>query len=516
MKKLKELLSGISINAIHGAKIDNELISSIAYHSAQVRPGTLFVCIKGYKTDGHQFLSDALARGAKAAIVERIMEEVDIPQYVTEDSRLALALASSNFYDLPAQKMKMIGVTATNGKTTTTYMINQILEKHGLKTGMVGTVVIKADDEFLSSELTTPQSLDLQKHLAHMVQKDVSAVTMEVSSSALDLKRVGGIDYDIGVFNNISREHIDLHETFDNYLKIKSSLITDLGKQAVAVLNADQEECYRLKEQAKSAVVTYSVESDKGDLTCQNLDLSTGRGTFLVRLRPDHFLHKFYPDDSSFEIKLKVPGYHSVYNAMAAITVGMLCQIPISTIQQALWEFSGVERRFELIYEEDIKIFDDHFANAGNIDVTLGTLEKMDYSTFILIYAIRGSRGPIVNRENAKAICKWAKILDFDTVYATLSRSHTGEKDWVTEEEVSALKEVLDSEGIRLELYDEIKDVCSKGLDIAKEGDVILLAGCQGMDFGASIMLREIYERHPNLDKKNLFRPLENRVCGVE
>lgn len=513
MRSLKELLSEIEVDSVYGEKILPSLVTGIAYHSGKVKPGNLFVCIKGYRTDGHQYLNEAFQNGALAAVVEYFVDDVKIPQYRTPDSRFALALLSSSFYDHPSRKMRMIGVTATNGKTTTTYMLNHILERRGLKTGMIGTVVIKSDDEIVASDLTTPESLDLQGYLAHMNEKHVTTVCMEVSSSALELKRVGGISFDIAVFNNISREHIDLHGSFERYCQIKSSLITNLNEKSIAVLNGDSAELLALKNKTKARSFCYSVESDIGDIVCENLDLSTGKAVFDVRIKNKCLLQSGFPD--CFQIQLKVSGYHSVYNAMAAITVSLLSQVPIPTIQEALSDFGGVERRFELIFDKEFKIFDDHFANAGNIDVTLETVRKMSYEKFILIYAVRGSRGVIVNRENAEAIAKWSKILSFDQVIATASRSHTTSKDKVTKEEIQVLQEVLQSHSIKLELFDEIEDACKRALDLVDPGDVILMAGCQGMDHGAPIMLEEIHHRRPEIDTQELFAPLQNRVCST-
>ena len=223
MVKLAELLNVIEVKDVYKDK--DLTISGISYHSQRTTDENLFVCIKGYKTDGHKYLPQAVQNGAVAAIVEEIQENVNIPQYVVENSRIALARLGSAFYNNPSNKMNMIGITATNGKTTTSFMTNAILENEGLKTGLVGTVVIKIDDESIPSDLTTPESSDLQYYLSRMVDKHVSHVTMEVSSSALELYRVEGVDYDIVTLNNISREHIDSHGSFERYFEAKSSLI---------------------------------------------------------------------------------------------------------------------------------------------------------------------------------------------------------------------------------------------------------------------------------------------------
>jgi UDP-N-acetylmuramoyl-L-alanyl-D-glutamate--2,6-diaminopimelate ligase len=174
-----------------------------------------------------------------------------------------------------------------------------------------------------------------------------------------------------------------------------------------------------------------------------------------------------------------------------------------------------VERRFEFIFEKDFKIIDDHFANSGNIDVTLGTLEFMDFKELKMVYAIRGGRGPVVNRENAQTILKWAPKIGITNIIATFSRSHVDEKDIVTDEEIGVFVETMANSGIKIELYEELPDAIALALSRAKEGDLILLAGCQGMDFGAKIALEQLHELRPEIDAKELFIPLASRVAGI-
>jgi len=510
---LKELLTAVEI--LNKNEIVDLNISGLAYHSGMVVPGNLFVCIKGYKTDGHQYLSHAVEKGAIAAIVEEVQEDISIPQFIVKNSRVALARLADYFYNHPSRKMTMIGITATNGKTTTTFMTNAILENEGFKTGLIGTVEIKIDDYSIPSVLTTPESLDLQNYLSQMVSRDVSHVSMEVSSNALETHRVETVDYDIVTFNNISREHIDSHGSFEKYYEIKSSLITEANEKTYAVLNLDDPYSASLINKTKAKVITFGVEHKEGHLTCKNLDLSTGRARFTVEiLKPiKRFPYEYQPCE--FDIELSVPGLHSVYNSMVAITVGLLCGVSIETIQKTMKTFVGVERRFEYIFEDDFKIIDDHFANAGNIHVTLKTLQHMDFKNLHLVYAIRGGRGPTVNRENAEAIAEWALKLGYREIIATKSISHVTSKDFVTEEEVDAFLKVLSEANLKVDLYDELQDAILSAVEKANTGDLIILGGAQGMDYGAGIALEIIRERKPNIPVSKLFSPLQYRVAGV-
>ncbi len=511
---LKEMLEPLTIK---NSRMGQEMlqITGMAYHSERVAPGNLFVCIKGYKTDGHRFLSNAVAKGASAAIVEHFQEGIVIPQYLVDDSRQALAALADNYYDHPSRKLKTIGITATNGKTTTAFMTNSILEEHSLKTGLVGTVIVKIGNTVRPAVLTTPESLDLHHIFHQMVEGGITHATMETSSSGLELHRVGNVDFNIVVINNISREHIDLHGSFESYFNAKAKLVREAKEDAWAVFNLDCPYTASLVGQTEANTVTYGLKNSDADILVRDLDLSSGRAKFNVELRNPSLIKLFNNVSESFSIELSVLGLHSVYNAMAAAIVGLLNGIPVTTIQQALRKFRGVERRFELIFEDDIMIIDDHFANSGNIDVTLETLKFMDYRKLHLVYAIRGSRGVTVNRESAQALARWAPALGVKEVIATTSNSHVTEKDLVSDEELTVFQDVINQAGIKVKLYEELPDAIAHGLLNAEEKDVLLLAGCQGMDHGARICLEQLHDSRPELEKEKVFEALKNRVAGL-
>lgn len=503
-------------NLIQSIEIDDQKnpqdiqINGVAYHSQKVLPGDLFVCVKGFKTDGHKYLKDAIKNGAKAAIVEAF-QPVEIPQYKVNNSRKALAEVSASFYQHPSKQMHMVGVTATNGKTTTTYMLNSILESSGKKTGLIGTVVIKNDQEIKKATLTTPESLDLQKYLHEMAKNNVSHVTMEASSAAIKLMRNHGVDYDVVALNNLSKEHMGFHKSLEDYRNTKKGFITSVKKSGWAVLNLDDEQSSSLVDQVDANVITYGINDQSGHITIENLDLSTGVATFdVVILKPFKNINP-----QRFEVKLSVAGYHSVYNAIAALSMALASDISIEDIQKGLSAFKGVERRFEMIYDREFKVFDDHFANVGNINVTFKTMEFMTYDSLVLIYAIRGSRGVITNRENAEAIVEWSKKLGFNKVIATMSRRTTGEKDNVTEEELNVFKEVVQATDLEVEYYDRLEDAIEEGLARVNPSDVILLAGCQGMDHGGRILLEKISKGLPKDEKEEIMKPLRSRVAGM-
>jgi len=494
MMKLTKLMQAIDVLETRGEK--ETTITGISFHSGRAAEGHLFVCVTGYKTDGHKYLAQAVQNGAAAAIVETFQDGFDIPQIRVANSRIALARLGAAFYGHPSENMTMIGITATNGKTTTSYMTNAMLENHGYKTGLIGTVVIKIDDTSIPAQLTTPESLDLQHYLWQMENRGVSHVTMEVSSAALEAHRVETVDYDIVTFNNLSREHIDSHGSFERYFEAKSSLIRNASEKSVAVLNLDDEYSASLVGETKAQVLTFGVRSREGHFYCKDLDLSTGRGKYKFEIRQAFEARNVEFEPGEFEVELSVPGLHSVYNSMVAIINALLCGVSPATIQRTLRTFPGVERRFQFIYEgEDFSIIDDHFANPGNINVTLETLKFMDYEKLHLVYAIRGERGPTVNRENAEAIADWMARLELDEIIATKSVSHVTSKDRVTDEEAQVFLETMEKANIRVRLYDELPDAIAEALSRVGQGDLILLGGCQGMDPAAEIALGMVRER---------------------
>ena len=513
MIKLSKLLKSIEVvKSFNEKEMD---IKGISYNSKEVKEGYLFVCIKGYKTDGHKYIPQAIKNGAKGIIVEDVQDIPEIPQFQVKDSRKALSALSARFYGYPSKDMKVIGITGTNGKTSTSFLTNTILESHRLKTGLIGTIMVKYGSYLKPSILTTPESLDLQNYFYQMRKENISHTVMEVSSSALELNRVADVDYDIVALNNISREHIDVHGSFDEYFKIKSSLIKNIKEDGWAILNLDCPYSSSLINKTRGNVLTYGIKDKNGYLSIRDLDLSTGRAKFTVELSKFLTVGKTEYKPQKFRIELSVPGYHSVYNSLVAVSIGLLCQVPISTIQEALGSFTGVERRFQFIYDEDFKIIDDHFANSGNIDVTMETLSLMDYKNIHLVYAIRGNRGVVTNSENAETIAKWVKKLGIKGIIATKSSSHVTEKDKVSDEELRVFKKIMDREGITLYLYDKLPHAIDHALANVSSGDIILLAGCQGMDYGAQITLEKLYKLRPDLNKERLLEPLKSRIAGI-
>lgn len=499
-----------SINLDEKIEID---IKGIGYHSGEIRDGYLFVAIKGYITDGHKYIRNAIDNGAILVIVEEFVDE-NIAQIKVKNSRKALSSISAKFYNNPSKDIKTIGVTATNGKTTTTFMLNQIYEEAGFKTGIVGSVLNKVGEDYAPAYLTTPESLDLHKFFNKMREEKVERVIMEASSSALELYRVDDVDFDIVSFNNFSREHIDQHGSFENYWKYKSSLITGVKEEGISILNIDDRKIKTLLNRENKNMIPFSIENDKGLIYCENVHLDMGRANFDVIIKEDIELLNGNIKKDKFHISLGIPGLHSLENAMMAIVIALADNISSEVIIKALKEFKGVERRFEYIYEDDFLIIDDHFANVKNINITLETLSKIPRNKLHLIYAIRGNRGVTVNKENAETLISWKEELGLEEIVATRSIGNVTDKDKVSNDEERVFKEIINESGLKLHLFDGLEEAIKYSLKDIEDGDVVLLAGCQGMDYGGEIALNYISEIRDDIDEKKLFAPLRRRVVG--
>ena len=263
--KPSKILKGIA--EINDAE-DTE-ISSVEYDSRKVKEGSLFVAVKGYETDGHKYIDSAVKNGA-AAILAQEKRECAVPLICVPDTRRALAAAGANFFGRSADRLKIIGVTGTNGKTTVTYLVKQILDLVGIKTGLIGTNKNMIGDKVLETGRTTPESLELQKLFAEMEKEGATHVIMEVSSHALALSRTYGIEFEVGAFTNLTQDHLDFHRTMEEYCRAKSLLFSQCRK---GVINKDDKWGKVIDDSAKCPVMTYSIH-EESDLRAENVKLS--------------------------------------------------------------------------------------------------------------------------------------------------------------------------------------------------------------------------------------------------
>lgn len=412
------------------------------------------------------------------------------------------------------KKLKVVGVTATNGKTSTTTIIDSILRYSQYTTALLGTVVNKIGNYEEKAILTTPESKDLQKLFYKMIEEDIDVCVMEVSSNALELKRVHDVDFDIVAMNNISREHLDQHGSFENYFFYKQKLITEAKKEAIAIINLDDEYASTLLTKTKAQVITFSLKNEIADIYCSDIDINKIQPTFTLHVKqPIHLRNGKTIEQGSHEFTLSIGGYHSVMNATSAICCALCIGVKMNDIINGLKQFGGVERRFQLIYQDEFKVFDDHFANEGNVNATLQSVNMMQYENFNLVYAIRGDRGVQVNLDVIETLIKWKNRLKIKNLIVTAYEDFKIPNNIVTEEEKEIVLKTLDQHEIPYTYYPHLYDAIQHTINKSKQGDIVLLAGCQGMDNGAKTLLN-VLKNNSNANCDALEKLVEKRVAG--
>jgi UDP-N-acetylmuramoyl-L-alanyl-D-glutamate--2,6-diaminopimelate ligase len=317
-------------------------VRHIQYDSRKVGRDDLFVAIKGGNVDGHAFISDVVAAGAKVVVVEEDAAMPDsffmhagVVKVVVQDARKALALMSANFYGQPSHKLRLIGVTGTNGKTSTTYLIKSLLEAHGEKVGLIGTIEYKIDSDMIPATHTTPESLELNQLLSTMAQRGCTSAVMEVSSHSLALNRVYGLRFAAAVFTNLTQDHLDFHETMEKYFQSKKVLFDELHPGAAAITNADDEFGKRIISGTRARALTYSI-GGSASVVATNVNLSLTRTEFAVQYH-----------NSSQQITSTLIGRFNVQNILAAYATGIELGIEPPTIAQGIARLNAVPGRFQ-------------------------------------------------------------------------------------------------------------------------------------------------------------------------
>ncbi|WP_026674378.1 UDP-N-acetylmuramoyl-L-alanyl-D-glutamate--2,6-diaminopimelate ligase [Alkalihalobacterium bogoriense] len=365
---------------------ENPNITSIEMDSREVKNGSLFVCLKGFHVDGHDYIDEAISNGAVAILTERTVN-VSVPAIVVKDTSLALAVIANHFYHYPTNQLTLVGVTGTNGKTTTTHIIEQIVQNAKRNTGLIGTMYKKIGEVIYDTKNTTPESLELQKTFAQMVSNEVEVAIMEVSSHALDLGRVRGSNFDIGVFTNLTPEHLDYHETMEKYKQAKGLLFSQLGnrydKEArkVAVLNEDDPVSNEYKRMTAAQVITYGIKQ-QSDVMAHSVSMKTS-GT--------HFILKT-PIGSS-PVSMKLVGLFSVYNVLAAVSTSLALGIKLKTIVESIEQIEGVPGRFELVdVGQPFSVIVDYAHTADSLKNVLKTIKEFAKGDVWCIVGCGGDR----------------------------------------------------------------------------------------------------------------------------
>lgn len=384
MKKLSQLLNKLQIA---GCDIGGDPdILSVAYDSRKVLAGSLFFCIKGATVDGHDFARTAVQQGAVAVIAERELPDLGVPVIVTADIRRAMQIIVPYFLDYPTAHMKLIGVTGTNGKTTTTNIIYNILKNAGHRVGLIGTIETKYGDKRIGSKNTTPDIIDLQYLLYDMYQAGTEYVVMEVSSHALALERTAGCFFDAAVLTNITQDHLDFHQTFDNYVQAKALLFANLNSSGklntLAVINKDDPSAeYIAKVSTADTALAYAIESE-----AQVRPLE-------YRLHLDAMTLIMATPQGELSCHVATTGLFNVYNIMAATAVTIHLGVALKTIKETLDNFHPVDGRFELVKAgQDFSVIVDYAHTPDGLENVLKTARQIATGRVIAVFGCGGNR----------------------------------------------------------------------------------------------------------------------------
>lgn len=451
--KLAELIADVEVKEIIGSEQLN--ISGVAFNSREVRPGNIFVCITGFKTDGHKYAEDAVSRGAIAVIAERDMSELGVTCIICENTRLALAKAAANFFGHPERNFKLIGVTGTNGKTTTTYLIKSVLESMGRRVGLIGTNQNMIGAEVIPSKHTTPDALELMQLFSKMAEKGAEYVVMEVSSHSLALDRVTACRFDVGAFTNITQDHLDFHKTMEKYLEAKGILF---GISNAGVINKDDDGAdYLIGASKCDKLLTYGADNEC-DLQACDIELSEKGVRFCVCYKGE-----------KHEVELGIPGMFSVYNALTAIGCLISAGIPMEQAVEGLKCARGVKGRVEVVEtDRDFSVIIDYAHTPDGLYNVIRTIRGFCKGRVITVFGCGGDRD-VTKRPKMGRIA--AELSDYCVVTSDNPRSEDPEKI-VAEVEVG-VKEGNCEYSVVTNRFEAIEFA----LDIAKANDVVLLAG---------------------------------------
>jgi UDP-N-acetylmuramoyl-L-alanyl-D-glutamate--2,6-diaminopimelate ligase len=456
MVKLSQLLQALKEKEVSDPQ-DTE-IERIFYDSRKIKKNSLFVAIKGFRTDGHRFINQALLRGAKAVVMEkRIPLGEGATGILVPDTREALALLADRFYHHPSRKIKLIGITGTNGKTTTSYLTHSILTSNKKGCGLLGTIAHKIGSKTIPAQITTPESLDLQFLLSQLVEKKIKYAVMEVSSHSLELSRIERVKFSIAVFTNLSIDHLDFHQTIENYLEAKTRLFTRLGKRAFAIINIDDPRSRYIKERTPCSILTYGIER-KADVKARKINLSLEGSSFKVKT-----------PEGDLDINLPLPGKHNVYNALAAIGVSSLLKIPPSAIEKGLERVRNIPGRFERIDEgQDFWVIVDYAHTDNALERVLATCRELIKGRIILVFGCGGDRDRSKRPLMGEAAAKYS-----DCTIITNDNPRSEEPLNIA----SSIEVGIKRGNGRYTIILDRREAIRRGMEEAAPGDLVLIAG---------------------------------------
>lgn len=451
--KLKELLEGVEV--VKASADLNMDISAVAYDSRKVTPGSLFVAITGFVTDGNRYISMAMEKGA-AAIVTAVEPAEDIPYVLVSSDRLALALIGANFYGHPAESMTLIGITGTNGKTSSTLLLKHVLEvTRNAKVGLIGTMDNMIGDQSVPAERTTPESLELQALFAQMRDAGCTHVIMEVSSHAIALERVGGVHYSVAAFTNLTEDHLDFHKTMEAYCEAKAELF---ARSDVCIANKDDAWFASMCKGATNGVFSTSAKTE-ADLYARNTELL-----------PEGICFTAVHGCEQADVRLPIPGKFTVYNALTVLGCALALNIPLAEAAKALETAKGVKGRVEVVPTpgKPYTVLIDYAHTPDGLENVLSSVQGFCGGRLIAVFGCGGDRDPIKRPIMGKI---GTDLADIAIITSDNPR---------TEEPMSIIKDILKGVNETKDNYEVIENrpaAIKRAMDIAQKNDIIVLAG---------------------------------------
>lgn len=463
---------GMILEKIPGAQLKgnpNAEIKDIVQDSREVTNGAMFVAMEGLHVDGHKFIPGAIADGAVAVMTTRKADEIgtetDISVLTVPDIDAALKMMVPWFYGYPAQKMRMVGITGTNGKTTTSYLVRHLLRAAGHRVGIIGTIQNMIEDEVIPTHNTTPNIIDLQRLLARMYKEGMTHVVMEVSSHALDMGRVVGCEYDTAAFSNLTQDHLDYHGTMENYCLAKAKLFESLSAEAKkpnkkAIVNIDDPAGQVMLDHAKCGHVTYSVKDENASLRALDIKLTGTGASFTVQ-----------GDFGQVKINLKITGLFNVYNVLAAIGCALSEGVSLKVIEENLPLFNGVPGRFEAIDKgQKFGVVVDYSHTPDGLENVLRAAREIAENRVLVVFGCGGDRDrtkrPIMGRIAAELA---------DVVVVTSDNPRSEDPDFILSEIVPGVEEKIG--GKQYEVIADRRHAIFRAIKLAQEGDMVVIAG---------------------------------------
>lgn len=441
-------------------------VTAVTDDSRAVGPGALFLAVKGERVDGHAYVQQAIQAGATAVVAEAAVETGTAAYVRVGDSRKAVGLIGGRFYADPSAKMTMVGVTGTNGKTTTTYLCKALLEGIGRRVGLIGTVAYQIGQEMIPASHTTPGALELQGLLAKMRDAQLNSVVMEVSSHALAMDRTAGCEYDVAVFTNLTQDHLDFHRTMDEYFAAKLKLFTGLGRGKKtgqrAIVNMDDPRGAQIRAACRVPVWGYAVKS-RADLTAEQVRLSMNGTTFTAATPA-----------GTFAVESRLVGEHNVYNMLGAIGVALQAGATCEQVREAVARVANVPGRFERVSAgQDFTVVVDYAHTEDALLRLLTAAQALRTNRIITVFGCGGDRDRGKRPKMGRAAVEYS-----DVVVLTSDNPRTEDPMAILREVEVGVREALRCRGqVEYHLVADRREAIATAVRLARPGDIVLIAG---------------------------------------